>query len=142
MRYIILLSILAFSSCHPSVSQKGQYGLFLTSAEAIHWTTGANGHEGVTYELKIENPDKIEVAILSFWVGGKLKNINTNTSSNNFVISLTESKNSNADELESAENPTKKDAAGVLKYRIGDAEYYWLIDEFSTQEPSHNHLPE
>jgi hypothetical protein len=116
--------------------------MLLTSAQAIHWTTGPNGFEGVTYELKIENPKLLEVEIVSFWVGGKLKNIASKTSNAEFVVSLTESKNSPADVLENAANPTEQEAAGIFKYNINGKEYFWIISEFEHQTPSHDHLPE
>ena len=141
LSFLFAVCFLTFSACHPSVSKNGKSGLQLKSAKAIEWTTGPNGFEGITYEISIENPKEIELEVLAFWVNGIPKNMRLNTHQNEFVLSLTYSDNSKADDLIKAENPINQKAAGVVKYQIGTKVYYWIIDEFKVETPTDEHLP-
>ncbi|MBI1185268.1 hypothetical protein GC194_13435 [bacterium] len=137
---ILLISLL--TSCKSAVSYKGQRGLQLLKAEAVHWTTGPNGFEGITYQVYIENSRDKEVEIVGFWANGYAFDVDLHSGKGE--IKLVETVSSDAANSAGKEAPpfVEDKAEGQIKYRINKKEYLWLITEFDQLYPAHEHLPE
>ncbi len=142
VRAILIASIFLISACHPMVSQFGQYGLVLNSAKAIHWTTGPNGFEGVTYEFEIENPKRKEVVIESIWVEDGATRVNFTSKKSSFTFSATSSNDVSGAEWLSSPNPTEVEAACVITYSVAGKKFYWVIEQIEQNFPAYDHLPE
>ncbi|MGB0429496.1 MAG: hypothetical protein ACPGLV_03415 [Bacteroidia bacterium] len=142
VKYIFTAFVFIAMACHPTVSPYGQFGLLLKSAKATNWNTGANGYQGTTYEFEIDNPKRKNVTIKSVWINDAQANVNLNTKKTSFKFSITSSNESSGADWLSVPNPTNAEAYCVIIYKIGDKEFFWVLDKIEESYPAYDHLPE